>query len=166
MVISASHRGLCCAFLMTHLTRSTVPLPTKCSTRLLFKFFILVISPTGFGCYHLDLQGRILLPTGRTSAFGALPDSLLTQEHIARLCFMRLLPHCVVCLAVSGQCTDKKQSVCNLHQMLFWDQSNGPLLCSVFKYFAYITGFSLKALFIILGTRKPTYGGRDHHGLP
>lgn len=119
MVISASHRGLCCAFLMTHLTRNTVPLPTVCSTRLLFKFFILVISPTGFGCYHLDLQGRILLPTGRTSALGALPDSLLTQEHIARLCFMRLLPHCVVCLAVSGQRTDKEQSACNLHQMLF-----------------------------------------------
>lgn len=78
-----------------------------------------MISPTGFGCYHLELQGHILLPAGRTSALGALPDSLMTQEHIARLCFMRILPHCVVSLTVSGQHTDKEQSVCTLHQMLF-----------------------------------------------
>lgn len=154
MVVCPSNWGLCCAFPLTHLTRNTVSLPTVCSTQLLFKFFILVISPTGFGCYHLELQGHILLPAGRTSALGALPDSLMTQEHIARLCFMRILPHC--CESDSLRPAHRQGTV-SVHPTpnAFQDRNNGPLKILIGK-----------SLFIIFGTRKLTYGGRDHHGLP
>lgn len=142
MVICPSNRGLCCAFLLTHLTRNTVSLPTVCSTQLLFKFFILMIFPTDFGCYHLDLQGHILLPTGRTWPLVPCrqPDDPGTH------CQARLYayPSSLCCESGSLRPAHRQGTVgVQPTPNAFQDQNNGPLICSVFKYFAYMTKFSL-----------------------
>lgn len=144
------HRGACAVCLSVDTCNQEHSLiSSRRQHKPLFNSLSLLFPPICIGWYHLDLQGYILLPTGKVSAHGALADSLMTQDHIAGLCFAHCPVHSVGCLAVSGhkRRAAKVQPPPNTFQDQTWSWIHSVLktLCLCDRILV------VKSLFIILG---------------
>lgn len=82
------------------------------------QFFVFMVLPHSLWLTSPWLHGHILLPTGKVSALGALPDSLTTLKHIAiSILLLALLP--LLCVWHSQAWVQTRDTQCTTYTKCF-----------------------------------------------